>query len=52
MPARCPRPAHDCDVVASGSVSRSDYGLDRWSFALSDKVRFSLRVRVRGETGA
>ena len=50
--APCPRPAHDCDVVATGIVRRSDYGLDRWSFALADKVRFSLRVRVRGPSGA
>ena len=50
--AHCPRPARDCDVVGAGSVRRSDYGIDRWNFALSDKVRFSLRVRVRGERGA
>jgi polyisoprenoid-binding protein YceI len=46
-PARCARPARDCDVVASGSIHRGDYGMDRWNFALSDTVRFSLRVRVR-----
>lgn len=44
-PATCAQPARDCDVVASGSIHRTDYGMDRWNFALSDKVRFSLRVR-------
>jgi len=48
-PTVCAQPAHACDVVASGSIHRSDYGMDRWNFALSDKVRFSLRVRVRDE---
>ena len=36
----------DCDVVASGSISRDDYGLDGWQFALMDRVRFNLRVRL------
>ncbi len=43
----CARPAYDCDVVASGSVRRSDYGVDRWILAVSDRVRFALRLRVR-----
>lgn len=42
----CARPAQDCDVVASGSIRRSDYGMKRWNLALSDRVLFSLRVRV------
>jgi len=48
-PATCAQPARDCDVVASGSIRRADFGMDRWGFALSDKVVFSLRVRVRGD---
>lgn len=48
-PGECARPAQDCDVVASGSVRRSDYGVDRWIFAVSDHVRFTLRLRVRAE---
>jgi polyisoprenoid-binding protein YceI len=48
-PSTCARPARDCDVVASGSIRRADFGMDRWTFALSDKVVFSLRVRVRGD---
>ncbi|HVR81547.1 MAG TPA: YceI family protein [Luteimonas sp.] len=51
-PATCAEPARDCDVVATGSIDRGDYGMDRWSFALSDQVRFTLRVRVRAEGGA
>ena len=48
-PSACLRPARDCDVVASGSIRRGDFGMDRWNFAVSDKVRFVLRVRVRDE---
>ena len=48
-PGTCARPARDCDVVASGSIHRADFGMDRWTFALSDRVVFSLRVRVRGD---
>lgn len=51
-PATCAAPARECDVVGSGTVHRADYGLGRWGFALADKVRFSLRVRVRSEAGA
>lgn len=46
-PSACARPAVDCDVVASGSVRRTDYGVDRWVLAVSDSVRFNLRLRVR-----
>lgn len=46
-PATCARPALDCDVVASGNVLRTDYGLESWRWALTDDVRFHLRVRLR-----
>ncbi len=46
-PAVCARPGVDCDVVASGSVDRSDYGLDGWRLVLTDTVRFNMRVRLR-----
>lgn len=46
-PASCARPTIDCDVVASGVVYRSDYAMDRWGFALSDRVVFELRIRTR-----
>jgi polyisoprenoid-binding protein YceI len=48
-PATCPEPGRDCDVVAGGTVQRSHYGVDRWSFALSDSVHFSLRIRTRDD---
>jgi polyisoprenoid-binding protein YceI len=48
-PALCDRPGVECDVVASGSVDRNDYGVDRWGFALSSRVVFNLRVRTVAE---
>jgi polyisoprenoid-binding protein YceI len=45
-PATCAAPGRDCDVVVTGRIHRSDYGMGRWSFAMSDDVRFALRVRV------
>jgi len=51
-PATCDAPARGCDVIGTGTVRRADYGLGRWGFALGDKVRFSLRVRVRSDAGA
>lgn len=52
QPANCERPAVECDVVASGSVDRRHYGIDRWGFALSSRVLFRLRVRVVQGEGA
>ena len=51
-PAGCARPGLECDVVASGTIRRSNYGMDRWKFAVSEDVGFSLRMRVRGDGGA
>ena len=51
-PASCARPSLDCDVAAVGSILRGDYGMNRWDFALSDQVSFSLRIRVRGDDDA
>lgn len=45
-PSACERPARECDVVARGSVSRARYGLGSWRWALTDPVRFHLRVRL------
>lgn len=44
-PAACARPGHDCEILATGRVSRDDYGLDGWRWALADRVRFRLHVR-------
>ena len=46
-PATCARPTIDCDVVASGVVYRSDYAMDRWGLALSERVVFNLHIRAR-----
>ena len=46
-PATCPRPAVGCDVVATGAVRRSDYDMDDWMLAVSDRVVFVLRARIR-----
>lgn len=50
QPATCDTPGVGCDVVASGSIDRNDYGVDRWAFALSNRVVFILRVRVAGDS--
>ena len=46
QPAACDRPALDCDVVGQGDIRRSRYAMDRWGYALSDQVRFTLRIRT------
>ncbi|ALN60522.1 YceI like family [Lysobacter enzymogenes] len=45
-PAACARPGEDCDAIAHGSVSRDDYALDGWQFALGNRVRFTMQVRL------
>ena len=47
-PAACGRPALDCAVHARGVVERSNYGMNRWGFAIGGKVRFHLRLRLEG----
>ena len=46
-PATCARPAIDCDLVASGSVRREDYGMDDWKVAVRGRVQFELRLRLQ-----
>lgn len=46
-PSTCTRPARECDVLATGAVRRSDYEMDDWMLAVSDRVVFVLRARVR-----
>lgn len=45
VPAGCERPMIDCPVVVTGSVRRADYAMDRWAFALSERVQFDLSLR-------
>ena len=49
QPAECARPGRDCDVVASGVINRADYGLSGYRLVLSDRVRFTMRVRLKNE---
>ena len=44
--ADCARPGLDCEVIGEGDVRRSQYAMDRWSYALADQVRFTLRIRT------
>lgn len=45
--ANCERAGLDCDVVVTGTVRRSDYGMDAFGLAMGDKVVFVLRSRLR-----
>ena len=47
-PGECARAGYDCPVTARGEVSRAAYGMDRWQFAVSDRVTFVLHVRLSG----
>ena len=51
-PSQCADPGRGCPIVAQGVVRRGDYGLDSWSMAMRDEVRFSLRVHFRDKPGA
>ncbi|WP_187770770.1 YceI family protein [Cognatilysobacter lacus] len=44
-PATCDRPGQGCPILAIGRVSRDDYGLDGWRWALADSVGFRIDVR-------
>ena len=46
-PASCDAPGIGCDVVASGVVDRTAFGMDGWRVAIGDAVRFELRVRTQ-----
>lgn len=52
LPASCDAPGRECDVVATGTVARTAYGMGGWRIALDDAVRFTLRVRLRAEPPA
>lgn len=45
-PASCIRAGEDCEAVASGTVTRSDYAIGGMRMVLSDRVRFTMRVRL------
>lgn len=47
-PSGCARPMLDCPVLATGTIDRSRYGMNRWGVVLGAKVRFQLLLRARG----
>ncbi len=47
QPATCAHPGLDCDVVATGTVQRGNYGMTRWNFALAGDVLFEMHIRIR-----
>lgn len=47
QPATCAQPGLDCDILATGTVRRSDFDLAGWRMALREQVRFELRVRMQ-----
>lgn len=50
-PATCAQPLLDCPVMVEGDVSRSDYAMDRWGMAMSDRVQFHLALRGSAKHG-
>ena len=45
--AACERAGLDCDVVVTGTIRRSNYGMDAFGLAMGDQVVFVLRTRLR-----
>lgn len=45
-PAACVRATRDCDAIATGSVARSEYDVAGMRLVLSDRVRFSMQIRL------
>lgn len=45
--AACDRAGLDCDVVVTGTIRRSHYGMNAFGLAMADKVTFVLRSRLR-----
>ncbi len=46
-PATCERHGYDCDIVVTGEISRSDFGMDGWKMALHDQVVLTLFARLK-----
>lgn len=45
-PSACERVAVDCDVVVTGAIDRSEYGVSRWGVAVSNRIEFQMQVRI------
>ncbi|MCB1561301.1 MAG: YceI family protein [Xanthomonadales bacterium] len=46
-PASCERPGDDCDVIARGTVDRSDFGMTSKTLFVGKRVELSFRIRLR-----
>lgn len=44
LPAECERPAYDCPIRVSGTIRRSQFGMDAHRGTLADKVELDFRV--------
>lgn len=47
LPSDCARPGFDCPVRVQGDVVRSAFGMGARRYAVSDKVKLSLAIRVQ-----
>lgn len=47
LPALCPRPGLDCPIDVRGELQRSEFGMNARRWAVGDKVRLALSVRLR-----
>ncbi len=52
LPSDCARPGFDCPVRVEGDVVRSDFGMGARRYAVSDKVKLSLAIRVQDVSDA
>ncbi len=46
-PAGCARAGLDCVLHAHGDIQRSRYGMGEWQMVLTERVRFTMDVRLR-----
>lgn len=42
----CDQPGSDCDIQVRGSISRHDFGMKSYRFAVKDNVDFDFRIRL------
>lgn len=52
LPSDCARPGVDCPVRVEGDVARSAFGMGARRYAVSDKVRLNLAIRVQDMSDA
>jgi polyisoprenoid-binding protein YceI len=50
-PASCARPGRDCGVEVSGTLGRSDYGMEDWQIVLGEEVRLHMEVWLKENPG-